>query len=43
MVKKCKLYQNKVSQGSLAPWDVTKKFVWGGWDLAVFGNLPGGW
>ena len=38
MVKKCKMYWNRGSQGNLAPWDLTKRFVR---DLAVFKFCPG--
>ena len=42
MVKKCKTYQNKGSQASPTPWDLTKKLSQGDGIWQTFENLPGG-
>ena len=42
MMKKCKIYKNKESQESTAPWDLTKKFSLGARIWQTFGNFPGG-
>ena len=43
IVKKCKIYQNKGSLGSLASWDLTKIFAGGGQNWQFSNVCPGGW